>query len=38
MGAKALGAVGSVTGNLMLSGIASGAESLISSIMDEDEI
>ncbi len=37
-GAKALGVVGSVTGNKLLAGIANGAESLISSILDEDDL
>ena len=37
-GAKALGVVGSVTGNQLLAGIANGAESLISSILDEDDL
>ena len=37
-GANALGVIGSVTGNPIVSGIAEGAKSLISSILDEDEL
>ena len=36
-GVKAIGLIGSATFNPLLSGIAGGAESLISSIIDEDD-
>ena len=36
--AKTLGIIGNATGNVILSGIADGAEGLISSILDEDDL